>query len=422
MSTKYWIGGAAAVAQVAAGSIDSLDGTPGDNTFTVTIGGVSISTDGDTDVATTAAALVALLNASTHPYFAAITWANPSSGNITATADTAGVPFEAALTETGVGSGAVTDFSDTTASEGPCDFSTPENWSDGAVPAGSDTVIFANSSVNCVYGLDQNSLDLTLLEVEHTFTGELGLPSHQFTTSADGNTTDSSVPEYREHYLKIGADTCHIGRHNAVSTPAGSGRIKFNNDKAGSSVNTVHRTATAPADAGFPAVQLLAGNSGADFFVREGRGGVGFATGAPAETATVGDITVSASGTESRVFISNGVTLTNYTQLGGANHLNAAATITAVTVKGGTLTLEGDYTVTTLTIEGGTVYDNHIKTGGNAVATCNLLAGRLDLTRSAEARTLATLHPDGGTLVTDDDYITITTLDAPADRKTLAIS
>ena len=97
MATKYWLGVADAVAQVGTASIDSVDGTPANNTFTVTIGGVAISAVGDTDVATTATALRASLNASTHPYFAAITWSG-GTGDIIGTADTAGAPFVAALT------------------------------------------------------------------------------------------------------------------------------------------------------------------------------------------------------------------------------------------------------------------------------------------------------------------------------------
>ena len=104
MTTLYWLGTADAVVQIGTASIDSVDATPANNLFIVTIGGVAISTLGDTNVATTAAALVVLLEASTHPYFTAITWTNPSAGNIVATADTAGIPFIAALTETGVGS------------------------------------------------------------------------------------------------------------------------------------------------------------------------------------------------------------------------------------------------------------------------------------------------------------------------------
>ena len=84
MAQVNWRGGTTAVAQVDTASIDSVDGTPANNTFFVTIGGVVISAVGDTDVATSATNLRASLNASVHPFFAAITWSG-STGDIIGT-------------------------------------------------------------------------------------------------------------------------------------------------------------------------------------------------------------------------------------------------------------------------------------------------------------------------------------------------
>jgi hypothetical protein len=421
MAIKYWEGKADAVAQVGTASIDSVDATPANNTFTVTIGGVAISAVGDTDVATTATTLRASLNASTHPYFAAITWSG-TTGDIIGTADTAGVPFVAALTETGAGTGAVTDFAATTASAGSSDWSTADNWSDGIVPVNADTIIIADSAVNISYGLDQNAVDLTLLTIEATYTGKIGLPYDLFTTSEDGDTTVATAYEYREDYLKIGADTVNIGQHNSPSTPAGSQRIKLNNDKAGAATMTVFRSASGSADTGKPAIRFLASNASIDIWIREAKGGVGIASDEPNETATVGVVSVSASESATKVFVGEGTTLTTYEQSGGTNILNAAATITMVEVNGGQLTIEGDYVITALNINNGIIYDNHIKTSGNAVTTLTILAGTLNFTKSAITRTIATLNPDGGTIIMDDDYVTVTTLDSPAGAKTISIS
>ena len=422
MATKYFIGKATAVAQVHTGSIDSVDATPANNTFTVTIGGVAISQAGDTDVATTAAALLVLLNASTHPYFSAITWTNPSAGNIVGTSDTAGVPFIAALTETGAGTGAVTDFAATTASAGSTDWSSADNWSDGSVPGAADTVIISNHNGNISYGLNQTSISLTKLIIEQTFTGKLGLPYNSFTTSQDGDTSVSTADEYREHNLKIQATTIDVGSHNAVTTPAGSQRIKINNTKAAASTLTVFRTASTSADTGFPTLRYLAAHANSDVYVREARGGVGIAVDEPNETSTVGVVSVSASEATTKVFIGSGVTITTFEQTGGANKLNSAATLTTAEINGGTLTIEGDYIITALNINGGTVTDNHVKTAGNAVTTCTITGGTLDLTKSSDDRTIATLNPDGGTVIADDDYITITTLDDPSGKYTLSVS
>lgn len=422
MAIKYWIGGATAVAQVHTGSIDSVDATPANNTFTVTIGGVAISQVGDTSVAVTAAALVALLNASTHPYFSTITWTNPSAGNIVGTADTAGVPFVAALTETGAGTGAVTDFAATTASAGASDWSTAENWSDGIVPVASDDVIIANSTQNISYGLDQNTIDLTSIKIEHTYTGKIGLPYSSFSTSVNGGGEQTGYVEYRESSLKIGYTTGDIGEFSGTGSPSGSQRIKLNNDKAGTSVTTVHKTASAASETGFAAVRLLASNSGADYYIREAKGGVSFALSEPNETATIGDVYVTASDASSKVFIGSGTTLTNYTQSGGTNYLNAAATVALIEVNGGNLTTEGDYTITTLELNEGTVYCNNIKTSANAITTGNINGGTLDSSKNSEARTWATINPDGGDIVVDDAVVSITTLDQPAGLKTISVS
>ena len=301
MATKYWIGDEPAVAQISNGSIDSVDGTPANNTFIVTIGDQAISTAGDTDVATTAAALVALLNASTHPYFAAVTWSNPSAGNITGTADTAGVPFVAALTETGAGTGAVTDFSDTTASSGPADWSTALNWSDGSIPANSDTVIFSGTSNPCVYGLAQSGVDLTTLEVKQSYTGAIGLRRDVFATSDDGATTDTTVAEYRQDYLDIGAGTIEIGEHAGPGIPSGSGRLKIDNDSASASTLIIHRTANQATETTLPAVRYKVAHASSVIIVRSAVGGVGIAVDAPGETSTVGTVRVTDQSTSARV-------------------------------------------------------------------------------------------------------------------------
>ncbi len=423
MATKYWLGTKTAVAQIANGSIDSVDGTPANNTFTVTIGGEAISQVGDTDVATTAAALVVLLEASTHPYFAAVTWTNPSAGNITGTADVAGCPFVAALTETGAGTGAVTDFSDSTAMESPNDFNESDNWSDGSVPGNSDTIIFRDNSVNVCWGLESVTATNLTVVIEQTYTGKIGLARTAFATTADGDTTDTTKNEYRAHYLQLDMDEIRTGEHYGPGSPSGSQRIKLDNDQAAASTITVFDTATSSSETGLPAVRYLAAHADADVFIRSAPGGIGIASDEPGETSTVGDVWVSDTTSASRVYLGSGVTVTNYQQAGGINVLNAAATVAKVTVDGGTLTMEGDYVLTALDLNNGTVYDNHIKTAGNAITTANLNGGTLDLSQSMGARTLATVNLGlGATLTGDDDIVTITTLNEPDGPYTIAVS
>lgn len=414
MSDVYWQGTGTAVAQLGTGSIDSVDGTPANNTFIVTIGTEAISQVGDTDVATTAAALVVLLNASVHPYFAAITWANPSGGTITATADTPGVPFVAALTETGAGTGAVTDFAGTTASAGPNDWSTADNWSTGAVPVTSDNVIIENSSISIRWGLAQSAVTLAQLFIKKSFTGKIGLVQKEFATSSNGETTSPVDVEYRDMYLNIKATDCQIGENNQSNNTAGSGLIKLDLDTAVSTC-TIFGSAAA-SETNKPAIQLLANNSSTVIFVRKATGGVGIAVGTPFETSTIASVDISDTMTANGVQLGAGVTITTWTQKNGTNFIEAAATITSIDVLGGTLTLEGDYTVTTVTVsDGGILKDNHIKDGGVAITTLNVNRdGEVDTLGSSEPRTYTTVNfNNGGSFTADADILTITTQKFP---------
>lgn len=414
MSNVYWLGTATNVAAIHTASIDSVDATPANNTFFVTIGGEVISTVGDTDVATTAAALVVLLNASTHPYFAAITWTNPSAGNIVGTADTAGVPFVALLTETGAGSAAVTDFAVTTATAGANDWSTASNWSGGAVPVNSDDVIIENSSVSIRWGLAQSAVTLTSLIIKKSFTGKIGLKEKVFATSSNGDTESTVDVEYRQAYLNIKATDAQIGENNQNNTAAGSGLIKLDLDSA-ASTTTIFGSAKA-IETNKPAIQLLAASASTIIYVRAATGGVGIAVGAPFETSTIASVNIGDSMGSNGVQVGSGTTMTSYSQKSGTCFVEAAATVTTMDVDGGTLTLEGDYVVTNLNVNNGaTVNDQHIKSGGNAVTNLNINSGgSVSHNGSSQARTIAVCNIfKGGTLTTDDDVVTITSQNYP---------
>jgi len=93
-----------------AARIDTIDGTPADNTFVVTIDGQAVSVPGNTSAAQTAADLVVALNASVLSSFVLRTWENPS-GAIIAGIDDVGIADDAyVLTITGTGSATITDF------------------------------------------------------------------------------------------------------------------------------------------------------------------------------------------------------------------------------------------------------------------------------------------------------------------------
>ena len=402
MATMYWEGKVSAIAQASTVQITAVSGTPSDATYTITIGGVKIAVVGETNVATTANNLKVALAASTHPYFAAVTW-TVSTDTVTGTAVTAGEEVVATSSVAG-GTGTIGAVSSSVANSSPNDWSDADNWSGGAVPANADVVIIKNTSVSIMWGFAQSAVDLTSLTVEKSFTGTIGLRADTFLSAGASVAT---VGEYRALYLDIGATDIDLGEHNGPGAPAGSVRINIDNDKSSASELRVHATADS-GEGSNPAVSYLAAHSGADIEVRDAPGGVGIATLVPAETATVGDVNVTSPDSTTNVYIGPGCTLTNFSQKQGINEINAAADITAVVVDGGLLLLDGiEYAVATMTINDGTVTDKRVDSGGAEIATLNMNGGELDLTGSAAARTITACNFKAGRILLDDDDVTI---------------
>ncbi len=414
MATKYWLGQADAVAQVDTVEVTAYDAA---TTYKITIGGVEVSAVGNTDADTTASDLSTAFNNSTHPYFTGIT-ATVATDTVTLTADVAGVPFTATSSVTG-GSGTIGAVTSSTANSGPCDWSVADNWSDGSIPANGDTVIFADSSVNCAFGLDNNSVALVALLIEQTYTGYIGLDRTALVTSADGATTTTAKAEYREDYLRIDVDAIEIGKHTGEGTASGSARIKIDNTSTDAATITVFKTASAGADSNLAPVRLLGSHANTDIFIRSGVVGLGIDE--PGEDCTVGDVFIN--GVNSKVYFGSGASFDNLVQSEGFSIVESDATVTSIKVIGGTMTTEGDFTVTTFTIEGGTLYPNHSKTAGNAITTFNINGGDVIGNRTNEPRTWATVnHEIGGRVTIDPNQITVTTYNNPANEYTLTAS
>mgnify|MGYP001577786689 CR=1 FL=1 len=410
MATNYWKGGATAVAQISTVQITAYDAA---TTYKVTIGGVVVSVVGSGGTPTTVAtALAAALNASTHPYFEAVTWTS-ATDTVTGTAATAGVPFTATSSVSG-GAGTIGAVATPTASSGPNDWSTAANWSLAAVPVNTDEVVLKDSSSNICWGLAQSAVTLNSLRVDKTFTGRVGLAITQFATVSDGTTASTTAaPEYRSDYCAVGITSggaVKIGENLSQSSAAGSTRLKFDFGTT-DPVITILATASSSADTGLPAVRFKVVHASAKLYVRSAAGGVGVAVDAPGEVSTLSLIDITDTTTTTKVYMGPSVTLTTWRGDGGACVIGgAAATMTACTVSGGTLRIEGDFTITTLTVNGGTVTDNHIKTGGNANTTIAHNGGTLDATGSAAARTWSAYTPAiGSTLIENTNVLTVTT-------------
>lgn len=410
MATKYWEGKADAVAQVGDFKITAYDPA---TTYKVTIGDIVVSTVGTGGtIATTITALLALLQASGHPYFDTITWSSPAADTIRGTADTAGVPFVATFTKTG-GAGTVNAYAPVTVSSGPNDWSTATNWSDNLVPVNNDTVILQDNDVDILWGLDQSLVHLTKFIQRQSYTGRIGLDYSQFATS---NASSEDVYEYRTVYLTFAylVSGVELGETIGTSAPAGSPRVMLDVGITDSTAPiVVFNTASLGTDANRPAVRFKANQVSCNFFIRNAPGGVGIATEIPGETSVIGKVSSTCPGS-STIQIGSGVTITTgFEQTGGNSVVRAAATVPTIRCMGGTLTTEGDFTATLMIADGGTIYANHSKTAGSAITRAFAKnGGTIDGTGSNATRTWDKLfiQPPSGKGIYDALYTTVTTL------------
>lgn len=220
MATRTWIGGAEAVAQVNtwlfAGTWEATD------VINVTMGTHTVSVvAGSTVAATVASTVQAALDSSELPEFTEVTW-TVNSATITGTAVTAGKSFIATFATTETGGGAADDqtingsASSTgtavTANTGPNSADSAQNWTGATLPVNSDTIIFADSDVDCTEGLTAlAALTGITLKQFMSYTGDLGLPTYN---DAGG------YYEYRQRYLQLdGATLLELGLGEGPGSP-----------------------------------------------------------------------------------------------------------------------------------------------------------------------------------------------------------
>jgi hypothetical protein len=195
-TTASWTPNQAAVAQV---ETVTLVGAPSTgNTFSAAINGktVTYTATGSDTLATFASGLYNLLSATTGiaAELTEITFANPSTGVLTATAKVPGTPFanvpgtSAGLVfSTGGGYGGTCVQAHTQANQSSSDVNDPQNWLRVTAPApgvrqlpqNGDDVVVANTSVPMLWNLDQlKSVQFNTYTRWQSFTGTIGLPEN----------------------------------------------------------------------------------------------------------------------------------------------------------------------------------------------------------------------------------------------------
>jgi predicted NUDIX family NTP pyrophosphohydrolase len=252
MSTKTWIGNAAAVKDICTIKVNGVWNS--NDTATLTLNGKDLIVTVGTPVTTTdiATLLAAAWNATSRlngatgssnfggqemGEFSEVT-ASSSADVLTLTANTAGVPFQAYLTRAEVTSdngtlGAVTSVQ---AATGPNFWNDADNWDSGSVPANGDTVVFRDSDKDCLYGLPDNSGTPreVAVKIYNSFRGRLGLPA----INKNGGTS-KYFSEFRQRYLKL---------NNAGGGSTASHQIGIGAGPGPAMVNIDHTTLTTTFD------------------------------------------------------------------------------------------------------------------------------------------------------------------------------
>ena len=379
IATNRWLGNAAPVAQVVTLLVGSNTNT---HTFITTINGKSytVTANGTLTTAELATDIQELLDASTDPRFAEVTWTVDGS-TVTGTAKTAGKPFT--VSKSGTGTYTLTT---TVASSGPNHVDLTENWSLGATPTTGDDVLI-DGGPDLLYGFENvASAVYGSVRVLASFAGRLGLPYRD---------ESGDYVQYRGRALLVGtAVPVTIGEGE------GSGPTLCNLTIATAADVTVLKTGSR-ASADVPAVNVAGCGSGT---VSVATGDVGIAADDDTLSATV--TTATANEGASLVF-GKGSTVTT------ANIYGASAvgrgTVGTWNLRGGVV---DDYgTVSTAVVaypapDGETIYRRRA-TGTIATATFRgqpgQVAPRFDASLDPRAKTITNGEFTGGAVLYDPD-------------------
>lgn len=363
MADVFWVGKAKTTRMVRAVTVGSNTAT---ETFTITIAGktYSVTADGVLTPTQLAAALYALVSASTEPEYAELTWST-STTTVTATGPTDGRPF----TLTAGGTGTCT-ASTTTAASSPNDAAAVANYSTGALPTAASRLVFQGDVPDVLWNLDALTNAITAYRAA-SHTGRIGLPLN----------SDSGYPEYRPRFLELNAVTI-TAELNARDRP-GQLRLK------GTSGSACTFTVTGPGTTALPGQEVVEAHGFVSTSAVRVVGASVSLCPEVGQTATVTSVT----GTSSVLTLGAGLTPTTvvfdactarvacgYTTLtldGGSSveTVGATAAATSTLVQGGRVAWRSTGTPGALTVGSGGVFDAAAAPASVAVGAITLLAG-----------------------------------------------
>lgn len=399
MATRVWIGAVRPVKQVTQWLFGGTWET--DDIVKVTIGSKVLSTTGGSATITTVIdTVVTALNGTNDGEFSEITWSR-SGDYLIGTADEAGVPFTCTVSSTESGGGAAdaqtidgaasSAGTDTTACTGPNYANVAGNWSGATLPVDGDTVIFADSSVDCLYGLDNNGVTPAEVLFDSSFTGNVGLPVYN----------ENGYYEYRERYLKY----CNSGDATTTLVTVGQGdgggseRIKLNAGTGRCTV-TVLNTGNPSID-GEMAFEFLGTHASNEVNVNKGSVGLANAAGSAATIPTLRVGYVKSIDSDASVLCGSGATLTTVTQTGG--EVETRSNITTLTLNGGSH-IRNAGTTTTATVNGGELLYN---TTGTLSTLVIANGGKANFSGDLRTKTVTSLTVNSGaTLIEPHGVVT----------------
>lgn len=316
----------------------------------------------DTNPATVAAALVALVNACAHPFVAGKMTAAAGSGYLDLTSSVAGRPMILADASTG---GPTLTIADQTTNAGPADVKCADNWTLG-VPVNAQDLVIASGSGPMLYNLDLSAV-------------AAGSVRRMAGTFGDVGRTEAGIL----YHLRVGATSLKIeGAGSLVAIDVGSSAIAPIVDHVGTPPSTREHAV------------YLKGSALTELHVKAGKVAIGDP---PGETATV---TSKFNVTGGRLVVAAGTTVTGTTanvKTGG--ELRAHASIPTVNANGGRFAQEAG-AATAYTADGKAVLELNCA-GTFAVTAYDDTV--IDCSRTAAAKTITgTLR--GRTVVIDPGH------------------
>lgn len=395
MTTTYWSPNQTSTAQVETATLTGA--VAAGNTFSAAINGKTITytaISGDT-LALFATGLFNLLTVASPAEFNEITWTNPSTGVVVATAKVAGTPFanvpgtSAGLVfSTGGGFGGTLVQSHTTPNASPSDVNDAQNWLRAgvrALPQSTDDLVVNNSSVPLLWNLDQLvGVNLNSYTRWQSFTGTIGLPENN----------PLGYAEWRATYFKIsGGSAALVVVLGAGSTGSGPTRERYDTTTWQTTMTVLGMGAAADEYG----VRWKGTNAANTFTIISGSLGVAMLVGDVANLAS------SVIDGNAKVGIGQGVTWAaaqTLTMYGGTLIINSAPQTVSLN-NGAQMTVTQDaLTWTTITAQGGS---NQVWLAGGTITTLTMSTSS-NLDKSGDKRTLTITNAtiDGDTCSFND--------------------